>query len=72
MEFWSSNIFIAFVINNFLFNIINVCIIVSFLTKLLTLGILFSTVVGAAVVAKLLYMYVYIYIYIYIYMVHTF
>ena len=63
MEFWSSNIFIAFVINNFLFNIINVCIIVSFLTKLLTLGILFSTV-GAAVVAKLLYMY--------IYMVHTF
>ena len=39
--------------SNFLFNFINICVLVSFLTKLLTLGILFSTVVRAAVVAKL-------------------
>ena len=42
-------------ISNFLFNFKNVCSVVSFfLTKLLTLGILFSTVVRAVVVAKLL------------------
>ena len=39
--------------SNFLFNFINVCVIVSFSAKLLTLGILCSTVVRAAVVAKL-------------------
>ena len=41
-------------INNFLFNFISFCIIVNFLTKLLLLGILFSTAVRAVVVAKLL------------------
>ena len=40
-------------ISNFLFNFINFCVIVSFLTKLLTLGILFSTAVRAVVVTKL-------------------
>ena len=40
-------------VSNFLFNLINVCVIVSFSAKLLILGILFSTVVRAAVVAKL-------------------
>ena len=38
---------------NFLFDVINFCVIVSFLTKLLTLGILFSTTVRELVVAKL-------------------
>ena len=40
-------------ISNFLFNFTNLCVIVSFLTTLLTLGILFSTAVRATVVAKL-------------------
>ena len=40
-------------ISNFIFNFTNFCLIVSFLTKLLTLGILFSTAVKAVVVAKL-------------------
>ena len=41
--------------SNFNFNFTNFCVIISFfLTKLLTLGILFSTVVRAVVVAKLL------------------
>ena len=40
-------------ISNFLFNFINFCVIVSFLSKLLSLGILFSTVARAVVVAKL-------------------
>ena len=39
--------------SNFIFNFTNVCVKVSFLTKLLTLGILFSTAVRAVVVAKL-------------------
>ena len=39
--------------NNFILNFSYFCVIVSFLTKLLTLGILFSTVVRAVVVAKL-------------------
>ena len=39
--------------SSFIFNFINFCVIVSFLTKLLTLDILFSTVVRAAAVAKL-------------------
>ena len=39
--------------SNFAFNFTNFCVIVSFLTKLLTLGILFSTTVRAVVVAKL-------------------
>ena len=38
---------------NFIFNLTNFCVIVSFLTKLLTLGILFSTALKAVVVAKL-------------------
>ena len=42
-------------ISNFLFNFIDFCVIVSFLTKLLTLGILFPTaIVKAVVLAKLL------------------
>ena len=41
-------------ISNFLFNFINFCAIVSFFTKLLTLGILFSTALRAVLVAKLL------------------
>ena len=40
-------------ISNFLFNFITFCVIVSFLTKLLTLGISFSTAVRALLVAKL-------------------
>ena len=40
-------------ISNLLLNLINVCVIVSFLTKLLTLGILFSTAVREVLVAKL-------------------
>ena len=40
-------------ISNFLFNFTNFCVIVSFLTKLVTLGIQFSTAVRAVVVAKL-------------------
>ena len=39
--------------SNFIFNFINVCVIVIFLTKLLTLGVLFSTAARAVVVAKL-------------------
>ena len=39
--------------SNFIFNFTNFCVIVSFLTKLLALGICFSAAVGAAVVAKL-------------------
>ena len=41
-------------IKNFLFNFISFCIIVSFFTKLLILGILFSTAVRVVVVAKLI------------------
>ena len=40
-------------ISDFLFNFINFWVIVSFWTKLLTLDILFSTVVRAILVAKL-------------------
>ena len=39
--------------SNFIFNFTNFCAIVSFLTKLLTLGILFSAAVKAVLVAKL-------------------
>ena len=39
-------------ISNFLFNLIRVCVIVSFFTKLLTLGILFSTALRAVLVAN--------------------
>ena len=42
-----------FMISNFLFSSIILCVIVSVLTKLLTLGILFSAVVRALVVARL-------------------
>ena len=41
-------------ISNFLFNFTNFCIIDSCLSKLLTLGILFSTAVRAEIVAKLI------------------
>ena len=40
-------------ISNFPFNFIDFCVIVSFFTKLLILGILFSTVVRAVLVTKL-------------------
>ena len=39
-------------ISNFLFTFINFCVIVSFLTRLLTSGVLFSATVDAEVVAK--------------------
>ena len=39
--------------SKFIFSFTNFCVIVSFLTKLPTLGILFSTAVRAVVVAKL-------------------
>ena len=38
--------------SSFIFHFINFCVIVSFLTKLATLGILYSTAVRAVVVAK--------------------
>ena len=41
-------------ISNFYFNFISFYVIVIFLTKLLTLGILFSTAVKEMVVAKLI------------------
>ena len=41
-------------INKFLFKLTNFGVIVFFLTKVLTLGILFSTAVNAVFVAKLL------------------
>ena len=40
-------------ISNFLFNFSNFCVIISFLTKLLTLGVLFSTAIRTLVVANL-------------------
>ena len=40
------------IISKFLFNLSNFCVIICFLTKLLVLGILFSTKVNAAFVAK--------------------
>ena len=39
--------------NNFIIDFKNFCVLVSFLTKLLILGILFSRAVRAVVVAKL-------------------
>ena len=42
-----------FMISNFLFNFTTACVIVSVLTKLLTLGILFLAAVRALVVARL-------------------
>ena len=39
--------------NNFIIDFNNFCVIVSFLTKLLTLGILFSRAVRVVVIAKL-------------------
>ena len=38
---------------NFIFNIINFCLIVNFLTKLITLSVSFSAVVRAVVVVKI-------------------
>ena len=46
--------FITIMISNFLFNFINFCVIVSFLAKLLTLGIFFSTGVKVVVVSRLI------------------
>ena len=52
IKFVSSNIFIMVMISSsFIFNFTNFCVIVIFLTKLLT-AILFSTAVRATVVAK--------------------
>ena len=49
----NSNIFIMIMISKFLFNLRKFCVITCFLTKLLILGILFSTAVNAALfVAK--------------------
>ena len=54
MKFLSSNIFIRIMASsNFIFNLTNFCVIVSLLTKLLTLGILSINVERAAAVAKL-------------------
>ena len=39
--------------SNFIFNFTNFCVIVSFLTKLLTLSILFSAAIRPVVVVKL-------------------
>ena len=39
--------------SNFIFNFTNFCVIVSFLTKLLTLAVLFSTAVRTVIVSKL-------------------
>ena len=51
----SSNIFMMIMISsNFIFNFIKLCVIVSFLTKFLTLGILVSTAVRAVVVVAIL------------------
>ena len=44
--------FIMIMISNFLFSFISFCVIVSFWTNLLTLGIVFSTAVGALIVDK--------------------
>ena len=41
------------IISNFIFHFTIFCVLVSFSTKLLTLGILYSTAVKAVVVAKL-------------------
>ena len=51
----SSNVFIMIMIsNNFIFNFTDFCVIVSFfLTKLITLGVLFSTVLRGVIVDKL-------------------
>ena len=55
IKFLSSNIFIIIIISsNVIFNFIIFCVTVSFLTKVLTLGILFSTAVRLVLVAKLI------------------
>ena len=46
--------FVIIIISKFFFNLSNFCGIIFFLTKLLTLGILFFTAVNAVFVAKLL------------------
>ena len=54
IKFLSSNIFIIIIISsNFIFNFISFCVTVSFVTKVLTLGILFSRAVRLVLVAKL-------------------
>ena len=39
-------------ISNFLFNSINFCVLIGFLTRLLKVGVIFSTAVNEEVVAK--------------------
>ena len=46
--------FVIIIISKFFFNLSNFCGIICFLTKLLTLGILFFTAVNAVFVAKIL------------------
>ena len=53
IKFWSSDIFIMVMISKFLLNFINFCVIVRFLTKLLTLDILLLTAVRPLVVSRL-------------------
>ena len=43
---------VMIMISKLIFNFSNLCVIIYFLTKLLILGILFSTAVNAAFVAK--------------------
>ena len=53
VKFWGSNIFIMIIISNFHFNFFNFYVMIYFfLTKLLTLAILFSTAVSAEFVTK--------------------
>ena len=55
IKFLSNNMFMIIMISsNFIFNFIKLCVIVNFLTKFLTLGILVSTVVRAVVVVAIL------------------
>ena len=54
MQFLGSSIFIMIIISiNFIFNFTKFCVLVSCLTKLLLLCILFSTAVKAIVVTEL-------------------
>ena len=69
-------------ISNFLFNFINFCVIVSFLPKLVTLAILFSTALRAVLVDKLVIsdilsstlfiLTLYAYFYIHLYIIHLY
>ena len=52
IKLWSRNIFVMIMTSKFLFKLNNFCVIVCFLTKLLTVVILFSTARNAFVVAN--------------------